>query len=234
MSWNGSGVFTRTDGTRTGSTTWTKAKNASVKILSVDHDTHDQDLADGIQACLAKNGENSMTANLNMGTNKFSNYGNGDGGVCEKIDSDVFTAHLYDDDSVQLGSGEYSLRDSWSQTIGDIVYFTVKMTFGTITTSLNTDGIYLDITNSGKAATFPFVGDTPTNFYWPCLVEGSGALNMATTGRVESDGVVIRVNLQKLTGDPAIKSNIGTAPTSGATLFVTGWYKIADDAHVLP
>lgn len=76
MPWS-SGTFSRTDGTRNGSTVWTQAKAASVKILASDHDTHDQDLATGINNALNKNGENSPTANVNWGGFKITNLANG-------------------------------------------------------------------------------------------------------------------------------------------------------------
>lgn len=72
MPWNGSGSFSRTDGTRNGTTVWAQAKAAAVKILSADHDTHDQDLATGINNCLTKDGQNSPTANLAMNTKKLT------------------------------------------------------------------------------------------------------------------------------------------------------------------
>lgn len=75
MPWSG-GSFTRTDGTRTGTTVWVQAKNASVKILAADHDTHDQDLADGINASLHKGGQNAATANISMGGFKLTNLAN--------------------------------------------------------------------------------------------------------------------------------------------------------------
>ena len=71
MPWS-SGTFTRTDGTRTGSTTWAQAKAAAVKIVAADHDTHDQDLATGINNCLTKDGQNSPTANIPMGSFKLT------------------------------------------------------------------------------------------------------------------------------------------------------------------
>ena len=71
MAWSG-GNFSRTDGTRTGGTVWTQAKAASVKILSVDHDTHDQDLATGINQCWNRDGSNTPSANLGMNTKKFT------------------------------------------------------------------------------------------------------------------------------------------------------------------
>jgi hypothetical protein len=72
--WNGSGTFTRGDGTREGATTWAQAKTAAQKVDAPPHDIHDQILAQGIQACLAKNGENAMTGNLNMGGFSLSNW----------------------------------------------------------------------------------------------------------------------------------------------------------------
>lgn len=72
MPWNGSGSFSRTDGTRNGTTVWAQAKAAAVKILSADHDTHDQDLATGINNALCKDGQNSPTANLPMNSKKLT------------------------------------------------------------------------------------------------------------------------------------------------------------------
>jgi hypothetical protein len=71
MPWDGFGNFTRTDGTRTGSAVWVDAFETPVKILADDHDTHDQDLADGIAACLAKNGENSASLIVMAGALKL-------------------------------------------------------------------------------------------------------------------------------------------------------------------
>lgn len=76
MPWS-AGTFSRTDGTRNGSTVWAQAKAAAVKIISSDHDTHDQDLATGINAALNKNGENSPTVNINWGGFKITNLANG-------------------------------------------------------------------------------------------------------------------------------------------------------------
>lgn len=64
MGWDGAGNFTRTNGSQTGSTTWADARDAAVKITAAQHDTHDQDLADGIEACLTKNGESKPTADF--------------------------------------------------------------------------------------------------------------------------------------------------------------------------
>lgn len=70
MPWS-SGVFTRIYG----STGWTDDKNAATKILASRHDTHDQDLSDGINACLKKDGTNSPTATILPGTDNAFAFG---------------------------------------------------------------------------------------------------------------------------------------------------------------
>ena len=76
MAWSG-GTFTRTNGVYTGAAIWASDKAASVKIVSDRHDTHDQDIATGINACLNKNGANSPTADINWGSFKITSLAAG-------------------------------------------------------------------------------------------------------------------------------------------------------------
>lgn len=69
MAWNGSGVFARIHN-------WVSDRDNSIKITAPRHDEEDNNLANGIQACLTKNGENSPTANLPMATYNHTNVGN--------------------------------------------------------------------------------------------------------------------------------------------------------------
>jgi hypothetical protein len=71
MPWSG-GSFTRTNGVHTGSTLWVQDRDAGTKILATRHDTHDQDLADGINATLEKSGSNAATGNLDIGSNRIT------------------------------------------------------------------------------------------------------------------------------------------------------------------
>ena len=71
MPWSG-GTFTRTNGVHTGSTLWVQDRDAGTKILAARHDTHDQDLADGINATLEKSGSNAATGNLDIGSNRIT------------------------------------------------------------------------------------------------------------------------------------------------------------------
>lgn len=72
MSWNG-GTFIRQVLTYTGSTVWNSVAVADRDIRSDDHDAHDQDLANGINNCLTKDGQNSPSVNLPMNGKKHLN-----------------------------------------------------------------------------------------------------------------------------------------------------------------
>lgn len=64
MSWNGSGTFTRSNGTYSGATVWAQDDNNGYDIEADRHDTHDQDIATGINTCLTKDGQNSPSAHI--------------------------------------------------------------------------------------------------------------------------------------------------------------------------
>ena len=72
MPWNGSGDFVRTDGTRTGATVWSQARDASVLVNAPDADTHDEDVGTGLENCLTRDGQNSPSANLPMNAKKHT------------------------------------------------------------------------------------------------------------------------------------------------------------------
>lgn len=73
MGWNGSGTVNRNNGVHSGTTVWAQDAAEPVNILSTRHDTHDEDIADAIENCIAKDGQNTATANLPMGGFKHTN-----------------------------------------------------------------------------------------------------------------------------------------------------------------
>lgn len=77
MAWNGSGSFQRTNGSFSGANVWEDDANAAYDIVDSRHDTHDQDLAQGINNCLTKDGQNSPTANLPMAGFKHTSVADG-------------------------------------------------------------------------------------------------------------------------------------------------------------
>lgn len=76
MSWNGSGTFTTTDGTRT-TNVLTKQKAAGLKIVATNIDLVLENIAAGLNNCLTKDGQNSATANIAMGDSKITGLANG-------------------------------------------------------------------------------------------------------------------------------------------------------------
>ena len=76
MAWSG-GNYTRTNGTYSGALVWASDAAAAIKIRADRHDIHDEDLADGINNFLTKDGQNSPTANISWGSFKIINLANG-------------------------------------------------------------------------------------------------------------------------------------------------------------
>ena len=74
MAWSG-GVFTRqiTALSLSGSTIWASVAALGRKIRTDDHDNNDTDLANGINACLVKDGTNAATGNLDLGGYVYTN-----------------------------------------------------------------------------------------------------------------------------------------------------------------
>lgn len=60
MAWNGSGVFSRVRG----AASWVADRVGGIKILATLHDANDQDLANGINACLTRDNQAKPTANF--------------------------------------------------------------------------------------------------------------------------------------------------------------------------
>jgi hypothetical protein len=81
MGWDGSGNFARTNGVNDGTEVWQDDEAEGTNILSTLHDAHDQDLANGINNCLAKDGQNSATADIDMGGFGLINVSDINGGA---------------------------------------------------------------------------------------------------------------------------------------------------------
>lgn len=65
MAWDGSGGFSRSNGAgQSGGSTWQNARDAGHNITPSQHDAHDQELADGIVACITKDGQSKPTADF--------------------------------------------------------------------------------------------------------------------------------------------------------------------------
>jgi len=78
MARDGNGTFVRGNGTNTGAATWSDDRDADILILSTNHDTHDQDIANGITQSISKDGQTPITADLPMSGFKHTNVDTAD------------------------------------------------------------------------------------------------------------------------------------------------------------
>ena len=69
MPWNGSGTFSRVHD-------WTVDRDAGVKMLATRFDEDADDMATAINNCVARDGQNSPTGDLPMGSNKHTSVAN--------------------------------------------------------------------------------------------------------------------------------------------------------------
>ena len=75
MPWNGSGTFNRTNGVYSGAEVWKQSAAAGRNVRADDADTHDEDLATGLENCLTRDGQNRPSADLPMGGRKHTGVG---------------------------------------------------------------------------------------------------------------------------------------------------------------
>lgn len=71
------GVFSRDTGVETGATAWNDTDTGGRGIISTDHDTHDQDIADAINTCVFKDGTSTITQNIPFNNKKITGLADG-------------------------------------------------------------------------------------------------------------------------------------------------------------
>ena len=76
MGWSG-GTYTRSDGVFTGTSIWQSNRDAGTKIVADRHDTHDQDMATGLNQAINKDGSNAFTGAANLGSQKITALADG-------------------------------------------------------------------------------------------------------------------------------------------------------------
>lgn len=87
------GEFKRSNNTYEGSTVWQQDDTNGFAIESDRHDFHDEDIAEGITACLNINGQNQLLSNLPMGGNRVT-------GIGEPVNENDSATKVYVDDKV--------------------------------------------------------------------------------------------------------------------------------------
>lgn len=97
MTWNGTGTYTQTDGTFSGTGICAaQAGDGDAVIRAAEMDLLLQDHATAINACLAKNGENAATANINLDSHKLINVTNGSSAQDAATYAQTITALSFD------------------------------------------------------------------------------------------------------------------------------------------
>lgn len=145
MGWSG-GTYTRQGAVHSGSELWQdSAGDGDATISSSEHDTHDEDLASGINACLNKDGSNAMTGDMNAGSNVITllaagaatgNSGRWDEDV-SGVSLDGTTLHIeYNGAKADVTVDLASVGSSGEVTISGDQTITGKKTFTTNTTPI--------------------------------------------------------------------------------------------------
>jgi hypothetical protein len=145
MPWT-AGTFTRTDGTRTGATTWQQADAAAVDIVAPDHDAHDEDLAQGIDNCLTKDGQNSPSADLPMNAKKHT-------GVANAALRTQYAAAGQVQDNALCRATDSGAADAYALTLSPaITAYATGQRFSFVAGNTNTGASTLDVNSVGTKA----------------------------------------------------------------------------------
>ena len=161
--WDGSGAFSRTNGNQNGATLWEATRVAGRKIRTDDHDTHDEDLADGIQNCLTIDGQSVPTANLPMNSKRHT-------GVQDAVDDSDYCA--FGQAKSLLASPIAFTAVTWASPLAWDVEAAAR---GTVTVTGDMSGIDLSNAADGGIYVLQLTQDStgghsmtwPTTWLWP-------------------------------------------------------------------
>lgn len=232
--WTGSApnqTFSRTDGTRTGSETWQEADANDVAILSTAHDTHDEDLADGIELCLKKDGGTQPTAAIPWNNQRITGYGVPAARTdVQRVDKVQDAAHIF-----AAGTGDDTITASLSPAItgyatGMIVAIKLAdANSGAATLNLNSvgaaaikkglagdDALDANDLKAGRIGLFAYDG---TNMQMLNAPEFPGGTKMLFWQTTPPTGWTKDTNHN----DKALRVTSGTASTGGSVAFETAF-----------
>lgn len=208
MPWDGTGNFVRSNGDHTGIDVWQQDKADGELITATRHDSHDQDLADGINACVAKNGENAA------GVVKETWIAN-NAVTTAKLDDDAVTSAKLADDAVTTAK----LADL-NVTTGKLAasaVTTAKIANSNVTTQKIADG-NVTLAKIANIATDRLIGRDAAGSGVPEELTVGGGIEFSGSGGIRRSA---------LTGD--VTASAGSNSTTIANNAVTT-AKITDNA----
>ena len=187
MAWDGNGNFNRKAGDASGVNTWNDLDVDGFRIRSDHHDEHDQDIADGLNNCLLKDGTNSPNADLPMGGQKFTNVANAtstsqyvaigqvqDGALWWGDDStgsaNTYTVTITSPDIEQYFAGMFITFKAHQNNTGACVVNVNSLGNRTIRTPGNSDPASGDIV-SGRVVVLSY---SPNNQYFVLMNSATG------------------------------------------------------------
>lgn len=171
---NGSGTYSRTNGTNTGATLWASDAAAGTKILSTRHDTHDEDMATALTARLTKNGETTPTANLPMGGYLHTNVGAATARTHYARASDV-----QDNGLVWLGTSGGTANVQTASTTPAITAYATGQRYAFKASLANTGAMTLNLNALGAKSVVKYAssalngGEIPINYIAEVLYNGT-------------------------------------------------------------
>ena len=263
MAWNGTGTYTQTDGTYSGTGICAaQAGDGDAKIRASEMDALLEDHATAINACLAKNGENALTANLDAGGNRLTDitasantdagtYGKQLSSVAYDAGDDELDFTLQDGtvltcDVSSLSSGTGGVDLTTAQTVAGVKTFSsasslVEAKFNGPTKSkvtVPTPGANVTIDTTSANDFYLIVGtNTELTFTWPSAASDSelGA-NWGVKGEIQcvmtSASKTITINSATTSALDYSSEDGNHADSSGSISILTYNYKYINGTEI--
>jgi len=213
MPWN-TGVFTQTNGVFTGNGIWAADAAAGTKITAAHHDTHDYDMAQGINQCVNKDGSNTVTIlNLSATVNATS-------GII-KVGTLVLASTYGTQNAFFGGAGNFTMTGITNTGVG---YSSLSAsTTGNSNTAIGANALFAATSGSTNTALgFAALASNTTGNN--NTGTGSQALNTLTTGlRNTAVGYQSAINLTTGNSNTAIGGNSLNTVTTGSNNVVIGF-----------
>lgn len=217
MAWSG-GVYTRAGTVHTGSTVWVdSAGDGDATISSSEHDDHDQDLADGINQCLNKDGSNAWTGDLDAGsfhiTSLAAGTATGDSGRWDEdvsgVSLDGTTLHIeYNGSKADVTVDLASVGSSGEVTLTGAQTITGKKTFTTATTPITDlrilDTVYVGVNNLTPGSNVAIDATAASDFF----LSNNQAMTLTFTWPTASSDTDLGANF-KTSGNVYIRNTSG-------------------------